>query len=247
MRNVTFNLITRQIVGRKLLLASCQSLNEIPFMNAITGTNCRLFSLVDDRWRLYVPKRSWRLRLTMENLDPCSAVHPGRSRTNSRLARCHHWPGMTSGVSKFVRSCDACQQMKSGRQSQGLSQPTEVPQHPWQHISMDLTVGLPARGFDSIYTFVDRLTKCVQLLPTGATLDAPGEAQIYINNVFMLHGLSQSITCDQDPRFTAEFFKDVFQRLGKEIKFSMANHPQPDEQTERANRIYYWGHFTSQC
>ena len=61
----------------------------------------------------------------------------------------------------------------------------------------------------------------------------------YINNVFKLHGLSQTITCDREPRFTAEFFKDVFHRLGTEIKFSTANHPQTDDgQSERANRVF---------
>ena len=78
--------------------------------------------------------------------------------------------------------------------------------------------------------------QCVYLVPTSAMPDASGAAQIYINNVFKLHGLSQSIICDQEPRFTAEFFKDVFRRLGTEIKLRMANHPQKDVQIERANR-----------
>ena len=55
--------------------------------------------------------------------------------------------------------------------------------------------------------------------------------------MFKLHGLSQTITCDRDPRFTAEFFEDVFHRLGTEIKFSTANHPKTDGQSERANRV----------
>ena len=103
---------------------------------------------------------------------------------------------------------------------------------------MDLIVGLPRtqRGVDSIYTFVDRLTKCVHLVPTTATVDAAEAAQLYIN-VFKLHGLSQTITCDRDPRFTAEFFKDVFHHSGTEIKFSTANHPQTDGQSEKANRV----------
>ena len=168
----------------------------------------RLFVKTDDRWRLYVPKGAWRLRLLKEHHDAGSAGHPGRARTYSRLARLYFWPGMSIDVKRFVRSCDVCQRMKSGRQNQGLSQPLLVPEQPWQHISMDLIVGLPRtqRGFDSIYTFVDRLTKCVHLVPTTATVDAAGAAQLYIYNVFKLHGLSQTITCDRDPRFTAEFF-----------------------------------------
>ena len=104
---------------------------------------------------------------------------------------------------------------------------------------MDLIVGLPRtqRGVDSIYTFVDRLTKCAIWFQPPQLLMLRGAAQLYINNVFKLHGLSQTITCDRDPRFTAEFFKDVFHLLRTEIKFSTANHPQTDGQSEKANRV----------
>ena len=212
----------------------------------------RLYMKTVDRWRLYVPKGAWRLRLLKEHHDAGSAGHPGRARTYSRLARLYFWPGMSIDVKRFVRSCDVCQRMKSGRQNQGLSQPLTVPEQPWQHISMDLIVGLPRtqRGFDSIHTFVDRLTKFFYLVPTTATVDAAGDAQLYINNVFKLHGLSQTITCDRDPRFTAEFFKDVFHRLGTEIKFSTANHPQTDGPSERANRVVgdiLRGYVNRQC
>ena len=139
----------------------------------------RLFMKIDDSWRLYVPKGAWRLRLMKEYHDSSSNGHPGRSRTYSRLARLYFWPGMSIDVKRFVRSCDICQRMKTGRRQQGLSQPLCVLDRPWQHISMDLIVGLPRteRGFDSIYTFVDRLTKCVHLVPTNATVDAAGAVQ----------------------------------------------------------------------
>ena len=81
------------------------------------------------------------------------------------------------------------------------------------------------------------LTKCAHLVPTTAKIDAAGAAELCINNMFKLHGLSQTITCDLDPRFTAKFFKNVFHRLGTEIKFSTANHRQTDGHSERANRV----------
>ena len=94
-----------------------------------------------------------------------------------------------------------------GRRNNGLLQPLPIPDRPWQDISMDLITGLPltANGFDAIFTFVDRLSKSVHLCPTSATIDAAGAANLYIQNVFRLHGLSCSIVCDRDPRFTADF------------------------------------------
>ena len=104
---------------------------------------------------------------------------------------------------------------------------------------MDLITGLPKspEGYDSIYTFVDRLSKCVHLAPTYQSIDAKGAAELYIQNIFRLHGMSKSIICDRDPRFTAAFFKEVFGQLGTQLKFSTSNHPETDGQTERMNRV----------
>ena len=199
----------------------------------------RLFLRWKDTWRLYIPKGNMRLKLLKEYHDLPSAGHQGRHRTYTRMCRHVYWPGMCMDVQRYVRSCDLCQRMKGGRRNNGLLHPLPVPDRPWQDISMDLITGLPqtANGFDAIFTFVDRLSKSVHLCPTSATIDAAGAANLYIQNVFRLHGLSRSIVCDRDPRFTAEFFEEIFSRLGSKLKFSTANHPQTDGQSERANRV----------
>ena len=181
----------------------------------------------------------WRLRLLKEHHDAGSAGHPGRARTYSRLARLYFWPGMSIDVKRSARSCDVCQRMTSGRQNQGFSQPLTVPEQPWQHNYKHGPHSWSSgtqRGLTPSTSLLV-VTKCVHLVPTTATVDAAGDAQLYINNVFKLRGLSQTIKCDRDPRFTAEFFKDVFRRLGTEIKFSTANRQQTDGQSERANRV----------
>ena len=103
---------------------------------------------------------------------------------------------------------------------------------------MDFIMGLPLtpRGYDAVYTFVDRLTRSVHLVPTQSSIDAKGSADLYIQNVFRLHGLSSSIVSDRDPRFTAAFFQEIMNRLGTKLCFSTANHPQTDGLTERVNR-----------
>ena len=104
---------------------------------------------------------------------------------------------------------------------------------------MDFIMGLPsmARGHDAIYTFVDRLTYYVHLVPTSSTVDAKGSGDIYIRDVFRLHGLSTTIVLDRDPRFTAAFYREVFDRLGTRLALSTASRPQTDGLTERVNRI----------
>ena len=77
---------------------------------------------------------------------------------------------------------------------------------------MDLITGLPqtANSFDAIFTFVDRLSKSVHLCPMSATIDSAGAANLCIQNMFKLNGLSGYNVCDRDPRVTAEFFNEVF-------------------------------------
>ena len=118
--------------------------------------------------------------------------------------------------------------MKGGRLNKGLLQPLSVPARPWQDISMDFITGLPVSGdgYDAILRFVDRLMKCVHLIPIKSTIDAEATVTVYIRSVFRLHGLSRSIVCDRDPRFTATFFSEVFKLLGNSLQMSTANHPQ---------------------
>ena len=87
---------------------------------------------------------------------------------------------------------------------------------PRPHISMDFIVGLLQTDlvFNAIFTFVDRLTKYVHLMPTTSNADAREAARLYINYIFPHHGLSKSIVSDRDPKFTSAFFKAVFTILG---------------------------------
>ena len=146
---------------------------------------------------------------------------------------------MSIDVKRFMKSCNRCQRAKAGQVKSGLLQPLSVPTRPWEDISMDFVMGLPRtqRGHDAIYTFVDCLTKCVHLVPTVSTVDAGASVDLYIQNVFRLHGLSSSIVCDRDPRFASAFFQDLFKKLGTKLSISTANHRQTNGHSERVNRI----------
>ena len=189
--------------------------------------------------RLCIPRGPVQLQLLKDSHDCLFSGHPGRDRTFSNLSQHFFWLRMSTDVKNFVRSCEFCQRNKSGRIKAGLLQPLPVPESPWSVISMDLIMGLPKTGcgYDAIYTFVDKLTKYVHLIPTVSTVTAEGVAQLYVNHVFSMHGLSQSIISDRDPRFNAAFFQELMSLLGSHLKMSTANHPEADGQTERMNRI----------
>lgn len=202
-------------------------------------TRERLYLIESSPARLCVPKGPIRLQLLQENHDCPFSGHQGRDRTFWNLSRHFFWPGMGRSVKEFVKSCESCQRNKSARLKVGLLQPLPVPARPWENLSMDFVMGLPRtdQNHDAIFTFVDRLTKYVHLIPTTSSVDAEGAARLYVDHVFSAHGLSKSIVSDRDPRFTSAFFKEVFALLEVKLQLSTANHPQTDGMTERMNRV----------
>lgn len=61
-------------------------------------------------------------------------------------------------------------------------------------------------------------------------------ADTFIQFVFKLHGLPQSIVCDRDKTFTSRFWRHLFSKMGTSIQMSTAYHPQSDGQIEAQNK-----------
>jgi transposase InsO family protein len=74
-------------------------------------------------------------------------------------------------------------------------------------------------------------------IPTHTTCDAEQMAQLFVDNVYRLHGLPESIVADRDSRLTGHFMQEFCERLMMKLRLSTACHPQTDGQTERMNRV----------
>ena len=72
-----------------------------------------------------------------------------------------------------------------------------------KHLVTDL---LPSTGYTAIDVFVARLTKMVHFAPYTKEIRANQYAQIFVDNVFRLHGTSEVIIPDRDPRFTSRLW-----------------------------------------
>ncbi|KAJ9516381.1 hypothetical protein QJQ45_011054 [Haematococcus lacustris] len=189
--------------------------------------------------KLYIPVGPLRTDLLCEAHDIPISGHLGRDKTYARLSRLYFWPRMAASVHDYVRTCLACQRNKSNTQRPiGLLQSLPVPQHRWEHVSLDLITQLPVTtsGHDAIVVFVDKLTKMIHAIPTTTSITASTLARIFFDHVFRLHGLPKVIVSDRDPRFTSTFWQELFKLTGTHLNMSTANHPQTDGQTERANR-----------
>jgi hypothetical protein len=75
----------------------------------------------------------------------------------------------------------------------------------WQLITMDFIEALPrSEGKDTILVVVDKLTKYAHFIPLSHPFTAKTIVQIFIDNVFKLHGLPLAIITDRDRVFTSQ-------------------------------------------
>lgn len=190
--------------------------------------------------RLAIPRDAGLKQLILQELHDCpSAGHLGVTKTLQRVANRFWWPHMTRAVRHYVTSCPSCQCNKPRNDlPAGLLRPLPVPEKKFEQITMDLVTDLPptARGHDTVVTFVDRLSKLVHFAPTTKTVDATELARIFTETWHKHHGTPKVIISDRDPRFQGHFWKAYFDKLGTQLRFSTAFHPQTDGQSERANR-----------
>ena len=83
---------------------------------------------------------------------------------------------------------------------------------------------------------VDSAGKRSHFVETVTTVTAAGAANLYLRNIWKLHGLPWKVVSDRGPQFVAAFMKELYQLLGIEAATSTAYHLQTDGQTEWVNQ-----------
>jgi len=115
-------------------------------------------------------------------------------------------------VGMYVSHCDLCLHTKiQHRLPTGELQPLLILEERWDVISVDFISKLPeSGGYGSPMVAVDSAGKCYHFVETVTTVTTAGAANLYLRNVWKLHGLLQKVMSDRGPQFITAFMKELY-------------------------------------
>ncbi|MBW0491226.1 hypothetical protein O181_030941 [Austropuccinia psidii MF-1] len=99
---------------------------------------------------------------------------------------------------------------------------------------MDRLTGLVPGGkeiFNAFLVIVDRYSIIVRYLTCHKEDRAMDTTLLFWNYIISTCGVPKIIISDRDPRFTSEFWTNLYDILGTKLEFFTSYHPQTDNDT----------------
>jgi hypothetical protein len=139
-----------------------------------------------------------RLRILHKHHNAQVAAYPGRAKTLELVSRNYYWPQQWQYVNRYVDYCDTCRCIKPIKHAPfGLLRPLQIPERPWESISMDFITGLPEEeGSNTIWVIVDHLMKMAHFVACVDTMGLKELADGFLTHVVRTHSLPSSIVSD---------------------------------------------------
>lgn len=83
--------------------------------------------------------------------------------------------------------------------------PLPIPNTIWTDISLDFVEGLPkSKGFDTVMVVVHKLSKYAHFIHMAHLLTAIFIAQKFLDNIYKLHGVTETMVSDRDKIFISK-------------------------------------------
>jgi hypothetical protein len=84
---------------------------------------------------------------------------------------------------------------------------------------------------------IDKLRKSTHFIPVKCTYKAINIAEIFMKEIFRLHGIPKMVITDKYVKFTSIFLKEWFAGLDTNLNFNTIYHPQMDGKNKQMNQI----------
>jgi transposase InsO family protein len=168
--------------------------------------------------------------------DPPSVGHIGMKRMLATMLQQVWWPGMSTAVAEYCKSCTKCQQFKPHTARVPMAS-KPIPAKCLDDISMDLVGPVPSAWSGSRYVLCvqDRLSRFVVFAPMqNAT--ATVVAKTFLSYWVCQFGAPKRIVTDRGSNFMSEIFSQLCSFLGTRHAPTTAYRPQGNAQNERAHK-----------
>ncbi|MBW0492578.1 hypothetical protein O181_032293 [Austropuccinia psidii MF-1] len=163
--------------------------------------------------------------------------HMSEDRTKGRVASTGWWPKWKEELSEYINTCESFQ--KANREhgkKYGLLQHIEEPKHPLETINKDWVTGLVPGGkenFNYCLIILDSFGKSLRLLKCHKEDTEMDTSLLFWNNIISTCRVPKIIISYRDPKFTSEFWTNLYDMLGTKLAFPTAYHPQTDGLAKR--------------
>ena len=77
----------------------------------------------------------------------------------------------------------------------------------------------------SIFVVIDKMLKAAHFIPVKSTCKAVNISNIFLKEIFRLHGIPKAIISDRDVKFIGNFWRYLFSRLETQLNFNTTYHP----------------------
>jgi hypothetical protein len=185
--------------------------------------------------KLHIPNHDDLKRFIMDELHkrPYSG-HPKYHKMITTTRKQFYWSGLKKHIADYLARFLECQQVKVEHQHPiGFLQPLPILEWKWETISMDFITVLPksTKKNDAIMVVVDKLSKFAHFVHVKSTCKAIDIANIFMKEIFRLHGMPREIVSDRDTKFTSIFLKSLMVGFETKLLFIISYHPQTDGKT----------------
>jgi len=173
-------------------------------------------------------------------LEACSSLHgahhPGVRGTKKLVCANFCWPGMSSYVANFARTCLGCQKGKVHRHVALEAAVIPVPMRRFAHIHIDIVGPLPmSANCNYIFTVLDRTTRWPEAIPLSSVTAADCAAAL-LQGWIQRFGVPDTITSDRGAQFTSAVWASLCALLSIQHIQTTSYHPQANGLVERFHR-----------
>ena len=165
--------------------------------------------------------------------------HLAAKKTIDRITTSFHWPGITSDVTRYCRSCEICQKtVPKGKVTKVPLGEMPIMDVPFHRVAVDLIgpiTPVSDNGNRYILTIVDFATKYPEAvaLPRIET-ERVAEALL---DVFSRVGFPTEILSDKGNQFTSDLMKEVCRLISLKQLFTTPYNPKCNGLREKMNRV----------